>query len=77
MKYTPSRIAEELKKEELSWKILQFCNCKVVSKQEILEYLNDSSQEVEDIIRELLDEHLLSANEDLTEIVSLINTDLI
>jgi radical SAM superfamily enzyme YgiQ (UPF0313 family) len=67
----------ELEKDSLYWKILHFCNCKVVSKQEVMECFNNFSQEVEDTIRELFDEYLLYANEDLTEIVSLINTDII
>ena len=68
----------ELEKDSLSWKILCFCNHKVVSKKEITEYLNNVSQEdLGDTINELFDEYLIYVNDDLSEIVSLINTDLI
>ena len=67
----------ELEREDLYWQVLCLCNHKVVSKQEIMKYLNSSSQEVENSIRELFDEYLIYVNDDLSEIVSLINTDLI
>jgi len=63
--------------KRLYWKILHLCNHKVVSKQGIMEHLTNTSQEVEDAILELFDEYLIYANDDLSEIVSLINTDLI
>lgn len=67
----------ELEKDALYWKILYFCNRKVASKQDIIECFNNDSQEVEETIKELFDEYLLYANDDLSEIISLINTDLI
>lgn len=67
----------ELEKDSMYWKILCLCNRQVVSKQEIMECLNDFSQEIEDTIRELFDEYLLYTNDDLSEVVSLINTDII
>ena len=67
----------ELEKDALYWKILQLCNHKVVSKQEIMNEFNDNLQEVENTIRELFDEYLIYANDDFSEVISLINTDLI
>jgi len=67
----------ELEKNSLHWKILCLCNHKVVSKKEIVERFNNNVQEIEETIKELFDEYLLYANDDLSEIVSVINTDLI
>lgn len=66
-----------LEKDSLYWKVLSLCNREVISKQDIIEYLNYGSHVVEDTIKELFDDFLIYANEDLSEIVSLINTNLI
>ena len=42
-----------------------------------MKYLNNNTQEIENVIKELGGEYLLYANDNLSEIVSLINTDLI
>ena len=61
----------------LHWKILCHCNHKVSSKQEIVELFDANPIETESIIKELFDEYLIYTNNDFSEIVSLINTDLI
>jgi len=74
-----SLLVNQLEIEILSlhWKILCHCNHKVSSKQEMIELFDADSIEIENIIKELFDEYLVYANNDFSEIVSLINTDLI
>ena len=67
----------EFDTSSLDWKVLCHSNHKVSSKQEIIESYTANSAEIENIIKELSDEYLLYTNNDLSEIISLINTDLI
>jgi len=66
----------EFLQDDLHWKILCFCNHEVMSITSILNYLNTYSEDyIKNIIIELQNEWLMYSKADLSENVTIINTD--
>lgn len=65
---------------KIHWIILVFCNKKIQSRESIVLMLKDKINEeveIDVVLEELNNENLIYYNDDKTEIVSIINTDII
>ncbi|MDR2057511.1 MAG: radical SAM protein [Dysgonamonadaceae bacterium] len=80
--YNGKKIKEIEFDKPIYWEILKICNYEVVSLQEIIKMLNKRNFIIEEaelipIILELKSEYFLYTNYDYSEILSIINTDII
>lgn len=75
------KIKEIVFDKPIFWHVLQLCNNEVLSIDNLAQQLHEKGFEIQTelvcIINELKQEHLLYANKDFSEIVSVINTDTI
>lgn len=67
----------EFNKEETHWQVLDMCNKAVLSLKLIADRLGITIDETKDAVNQLQSEALLYHSDDYSEIVSIINTDLI
>lgn len=73
----------EFDQNTLEWEILCYCNDKVRSMEEILEYLNSKTkgqfcmEAIINILKELKNERIIYYSIDYSEIVTIVNTNLI
>ncbi|MCD7914712.1 MAG: hypothetical protein LUG96_05260 [Tannerellaceae bacterium] len=77
--YYNERMINELEFEthSIEWKILDEANNKVVSLQNLTNLFGKPQEEIIDILNELKKERLIYINKDYTEIVSIINTNIL
>ena len=76
--FNDALLNEILFEDLLHWKILKSCNCHVSSLQELCAFLPTSNQnEIVDTVKELKCEGLLYHNDDFSEIITPINTNLV